>query len=175
MLVQSWATICDAGPSLMHYWINIWHKKKRNYLLKTFRLIYIMLVCIRILCFDPNNGQMTFKSKKVNFQGHMGQLTIIPICGSSEIKQLCGLRWGNKKSKISLSSFEQKWWVDENESFDNFASIVWAVSPRIAMAESGWATTPIARKQASNTDIQYQIQTYQIPNSTYQMTSDRPQ
>ena len=24
----------------------------------------------RILCFDLNNGQMTFKSKKVNFQGH---------------------------------------------------------------------------------------------------------
>ena len=29
-----------------------------------------MLVCIRILCFDLNNGQMTLTSKKVNFQGH---------------------------------------------------------------------------------------------------------
>ena len=32
-----------------------------------------MLVCmapIRILCFDLNNGQMTFKLKKANFQGH---------------------------------------------------------------------------------------------------------
>ena len=29
-----------------------------------------MLVFIRILCYDLNNGQMTFKSKKVNFQGH---------------------------------------------------------------------------------------------------------
>ena len=38
-------------------------------LLETFRLILIM-VCIRILCFDFNNGQMTLKSKKVNFRGH---------------------------------------------------------------------------------------------------------
>ena len=39
-------------------------------LLKTFQLIKIMLVCIRILCFDLNNGQVTFKSKKVKFEGH---------------------------------------------------------------------------------------------------------
>ena len=50
----------------------------------------------RILCFDLNNGQMTFKLKKVTFKV-MGHLTMIPICGSSEIKQLCGLGRGNKK------------------------------------------------------------------------------
>ena len=29
-----------------------------------------MFVCVRILCFALNNGQLTFKFKKVNFQGH---------------------------------------------------------------------------------------------------------
>ena len=29
-----------------------------------------MLVFIRILCFDLNNGQMTFISKKLDFEGH---------------------------------------------------------------------------------------------------------
>ena len=36
-------------------------------------LIWIMLVCIAhngLLCFTLNNEQMTFKLKKVNFQGH---------------------------------------------------------------------------------------------------------
>ena len=47
-----------------------------------------MLVCIRILCFDHNNGQMTFKSIKVNFQGHGPADHDPKICGSSEIKQL---------------------------------------------------------------------------------------
>ena len=42
-------------------------------LIKTVRLIQIMFVCMahnRVLCFDLNNGQMTFKLKKVNCQGH---------------------------------------------------------------------------------------------------------
>ena len=29
-----------------------------------------MWVCERILCFDLNNGQMTFKLNNINFQGH---------------------------------------------------------------------------------------------------------
>ena len=68
----------------------------------------------------------------------MGQLTMIPKCASSEIKQLCWLGWGGKKSffRPSLSSFVQKLWVDENASFDNYAAYK-PVSPcrPIAMVE----------------------------------------
>ena len=42
-------------------------------LVETIRLFELMLVCMaptRILCFDLNNGHMTFKLKKVDFQGH---------------------------------------------------------------------------------------------------------
>ena len=53
--------------------------------------------------------------------------------------------------RVILSSFVQKWWVDENDSVDNCAA--WACFPCIAIAEGGLAAVQIARKQASNTDI----------------------
>ena len=41
MLDQISVTLCDAGPSLMHYWINTWHKKKRsNFKMLLFHDIY---------------------------------------------------------------------------------------------------------------------------------------
>ena len=81
----------------------------------------------------------------------MGQLTMIPICGSSQIEQLRGLGWGNKKSFLRISSFVQKWWVDENDRL----KIVQCepVSPCFAMAEGALTMAQMARKQASNTDI----------------------
>ena len=33
-------------------------------------IILVCIVLVRILCFDLNNGEMTFKLKKVNFQGN---------------------------------------------------------------------------------------------------------
>ena len=66
----------------------------------------------------------------------MGQLTMIPICGSYEIEQLCFFRLG-------LSSFVQKCRVDENASFDNCAA--WACFST-TYAEGGLARAQIARK-----------------------------
>ena len=45
----------------------------------------------------------------------MGQLTMIPIGGSSEIKQLCGLGWGNKI--LFLIRFKAAPWDDINFRF----------------------------------------------------------
>ena len=76
----------------------------------------------------------------------MGQLTMIPICGSSEIEQLCGLGCGIKKSsfRLRLSAFVQKdglikmprWTIVQREP----------VSPCIAMAEGGLAMAQICQK-----------------------------
>ena len=51
----------------------------------------MMLMCMaptRVLCFDLNNGQMTFKSKKSTFKV-MGQLTMIlmRIIGNQAVMQ----------------------------------------------------------------------------------------
>ena len=74
----------------------------------------------------------------------MGQLTMIPIYGSSKIKQLCGLGWGNKQLFfiLSLGAFVKKYALMEMPRLTILQPE--PLSPCCAMAEGGLATAQIA-------------------------------
>ena len=87
-----------------------------------------MLVCmapIHILCFDHNNGQKTFKLKKVSFQGHR------PADHDPNMWVICNLCKNDGLMKMTCLTIVQSE----------------PVFPCFAMVEGGLPTAQIVRKQ----------------------------
>ena len=91
----------------------------------------------RILCFDLNNGHMTFKLRKVNFPGHGPADHDLNL----RVIQNWAIMWAKEEEQKVLFQINFKFILSR-------LTIVQPVpaSPCIAMAESGLATAQIAKK-----------------------------
>ena len=107
-----------------------------------------MFVCCattRIFFFGPNNGDMTWRNSTFGVMGHLAMFALYnyaimrPGVGGGEYKSIF---------RFSLRSFVQKWWVEENASFDNIIVQREPIFVCIAMAEGGLTTAQIENRLA---------------------------